>query len=60
MKAKLVISRSIAPPDQWNWMVIFDSGHIWDVSKESYDCAEICMMEAGTAGLISLYAAENL
>ena len=58
-KVRLEISRCIAPDNLWFWAVRFDSGHIFVVSEESYESAEICAASAGTLGLAALYAAER-
>lgn len=59
MAVRLEIKRSIAPNNLWHWMVVFDSGHIFATSEESYESAEICAVSAGTLGLDALHAAER-
>ena len=60
MAARLEIKRSIAPNNLWHWMVVFDSGHIFATSEESYESAEICAASASLYGLDSLHAAERV
>ena len=55
---RLEIKRHIAPPDKWHWCVIFNSGHIYAVS-ETFDSAEICVVDAGEAGMDALHGAER-
>jgi len=59
MAVRLEIKRSIAPNDLWHWMVVFDSGHIFATSEESYESAEICAVAASLCGLDALHAAER-
>lgn len=59
MAARLEIKRSIAPNNLWHWMVVFDSGHIFATSEESYESAEICAGSASLYGLDALHAAER-
>jgi len=60
MPAKLEIKRSIAPNNLWHWMVVFDNGHIFATSEESYESAEVCAASASLYGLDSLHAAERV
>lgn len=54
----LVIQRSLAPSNLWHWVVIFESGHVFKISDESFESAEICIIDAGCKGLVALHAAE--
>ncbi len=57
-RARLEIKRSIAPANLWHWSVVFDNGHIFVMSSESFESAEICMLDASTCGLDALHGAE--
>lgn len=54
---RLEIKRHLAPDNLWHWAIIFNSGHIWAVSK-SFESAEICMDDASGAGIDALHCAE--
>lgn len=57
-RARLEIKRSLSPANLWHWAVIFDSGHVFMVSGESFESAELCMADASGAGLDALHGAE--
>ena len=59
MSVRLEIKRSIAPNNLWHWMVVFDNGHIFATSEESYESPEVCAASASLYGLDSLHAAER-
>lgn len=57
-RARLEIKRSLAPANLWHWAVVFESGHVFMVSGESFESAELCMADASGAGLDALHGAE--
>lgn len=59
MNAKLTIQRSLAPSNLWHWIVIFDNGHIWATSKESYPSAGLALIDARENGHRALMGAES-
>lgn len=59
MNAKLTIQRSLAPSNLWHWIVVFDSGHIWTTSKESYESAGLAFIDARENGHRALIEAES-
>ena len=54
---RLEIKRHLAPENKWHWCVVFNSGHIYKVSK-TFDSPEICIADAADAGLDALHGAE--
>lgn len=58
-KVRLEISRCIAPNNLWFWAVILEGGHMFAVSEESYESAEMCVAAAYTLGLNALRQAEK-
>lgn len=58
-KVRLEISRCIAPNNLWFWVVLLESGHMFAVSEESYESAEMCVAAAYTLGLNALRQAEK-
>lgn len=57
-RARLEIKRSLAPANLWHWAVIFETGHVFVMSGESFESAELCMADAAGAGLDALHGAE--
>lgn len=59
MNAKLTIQRSILQNNLWYWVVIFDNGHTWATSKESYPSAGLALIDARENGYRALIEAES-
>lgn len=59
MSAKLIIQRSIAPPDLWHWKIIVGNQE-WEPSKKSFKSAEECMNDALHNAVESLVAADKI
>lgn len=58
VRARIEIKRNLAPANLWHWSVVLDSGHVFAVSGESFESAELCMADASGAGLDALHGAE--
>lgn len=58
VRARIEIKRSLSPANLWHWSVIIDSGHVFAVSDDSFESAELCMADASGAGLDALHSAE--
>ena len=44
--AKLVFKESIAPQGLWHWVIQFDSGHVWESSKQSFTSLDDALQDA--------------
>lgn len=56
---RLVIERNIAPADLWHWAVLLPSGHMFAVSKRSFDSPDSCAYDALCLGVTALMQAEK-
>ena len=59
-RAKLSIEQSLAPANLWHWKVTLPSGHIFAVSKESFESIELCIADVMRSGAQSLCKAMRL
>lgn len=56
---RLVIERNLAPADRWHWAVLTPTGHMFAVSKRSFDSPDSCAYDALCLGVTALMQAEK-
>lgn len=59
MRVRIEIKRSLVPSDLWHWCVVFENGHIFSMSKNSFKTIELCMDDASKVGIEDVKLAEK-